>query len=233
MRSVIKLLFICLISVPFLVLAEERKPYYVELGLGFSNAYIPYNHGMPSGRYGGAAVSSIALGRQFNDRLAFDLDLSYRGEFTNNDGTYNTDNGGDASVSSSIKSLSTMINGYYYYYNKYPDFRPYITGGVGVAVNETGTLIAKIEDDDFEYSQVDKGDRTLSFAWKIGTGIKYQLSNDFEIDLRYQFVNLGNVKQGKSASQYINGKFHKSKSEINKSSALQSHELLVGIVWKF
>ena len=234
MRSVLKLLVISLIGAPSLVLAENQKPYYIELSGGFSNAYIPHNYGMPSGRYGSAALASIALGHQFNERIAFDLDLTYRGEFTNNDGTYDTSNNDNASVSTSIKSLSTMMNGYYYYYNDLPNFKPYITGGVGVAVNKTGALTMTFTDEDGERcAGVDEGDKTVNFAWKVGTGIKYQLGDNFEVDLRYQFVNLGNVKQGKLSSSYINGELIASENEINKSSALKSHEFLVGIVWKF
>lgn len=228
------LLLIYLNICSFLAFADEKKPYYIELSSGFSNAYIPYNYGMPSGRYGSANVSSIALGYQFNDRIALDIDFSYRGEFTNNDGTYNTNNNDNAGVSTSIKSLSTMINGYYYYYNEIPNFRPYITGGVGLVANKTGALTMTFKDKDGDKcSSITEGDRTVSFAWKIGTGIKYQLNNSFEFDLRYQFVNLGNVRQGKSVSSYMNGDFIASESKINKSSILKSHELLVGIVLKF
>jgi opacity protein-like surface antigen len=233
MKLIIKLLVISSIAIPSLVLAEEARPYYIELNAGFSNGYIPHNDGMPSGRYGGAAVSSIAFGRQFNDKLAFDLDLSYRGDFNNDDKSYKTALSDNATVSTSITSLSAMINGYYYYYNEYPGFRPYITGGVGLAMNKTGQFKMTYQDDNDSCAVVAEGEKTTSFAWKLGTGIKYQLNNNFEVDFRYQFVNLGNVKQKSSESSYYNGKYLSSENITSKNSILKSHEVLVGIVYKF
>lgn len=235
MRINLKLLLLIYLNVfSFVAFADEKKPYYIELSSGFSNGYIPYNEGMPSGRYGSANVSSIALGYQFSDRIAFDLDFSYRGKFTNNDGSLSNNGNEDMSVGTSIYSLSTMINGYYYYYNGYKGFRPYITGGVGVAMNKTGGLTTSfIDEDGDDCSITSGGEKTVNFAWKVGTGVKYELNDSFEFDLRYQFVNLGNVKQADSVSQYCNGEHIGSMNGITKSSSLRSHEILVGVVFKF
>ena len=229
----IKLIIFCLCSISFFALAEESKPYYFELGLGKSNGYIPHNDGMPSGKYDGAYVSSIALGSQFNDHIAFELELGYRGDFNNDDKSYKTYLSDQATASTSITSLSAVINGYYYYYNEYLGFRPYITGGVGGAINKTGQFKMTYKDGDNSNAVVAEGEKTASFAWKIGTGIKYQLNNKFEVDLRYQFLNLGNVKQKSSQSSYYNDEDLGSENITSKNSILKSHEVLVGIVYKF
>lgn len=233
MKKTAKLLAFYCSFIAFSAIAAEENPYYVEFGFGRSNGYVPYTGELPSGHYGGASVSSIALGKKFNEHIAFDVDLSYRGEFTNNDDKIDTVNGlQDGDVS--INSLTAMLNGYYYYYNKFPDFRPYITAGAGISRNKSSNLVVSgVNEDNEPNSTVTSGETTTSFTWKLGAGLKYKLDEKFELDLRYQFINLGDVKMSDSSSHYSNGNYVANYNVTNKSSRLSSHEILVGIAYKF
>jgi|GEM_PF-2701406 len=235
MKTRYKLLITSLITLlGFSAIAAEENPYYFEFGFGRSNGYVPYTGELPSGRYSGASVASVALGKQFNERVAFDVELSYRGEYTNNDDDTNTA-AGILYGRASITSLSAMLNGYFFYYDKLPDFRPYVTGGAGLAYNKTGsmTLSGISKKTKQPYSYVNEGDTTTSFAWKLGTGAKYKLDNRFEIDLRYQYVDLGSAKLGNLDSSYRNGQYTGSNYAATKSNRLSSHEIIAGIAYKF
>ncbi len=232
MKKSAKLLIFCLSILAFDALSEEGK-YYVELSAGVSNGYVPYGGELPSGRYGSAGVYSFALGKQFNDRIAFDVELSHRGDYTNNDDSYTT-NEGVHNVSISIYSLATMLNGYYYYYDKNIDFKPYVTGGAGLSRNKTSNATtAGIDTEKEQRSQITSGKSATSFAWKLGTGVKYKLDSRFEADFRYQFVDLGSAKVSNTTSCYNNGSYIGSTIEAAKSSKLKTHEFLVGVIYKF
>ena len=232
LRSSAGLLVLCMLSLALGASAEEDK-YYIGLGLGRSNGYVPNTGELPDGKYGGASVYSFSLGKQFSNRLAFDIEISHRGDFKNNDTSFST-NIGTKEATISISSLSAMLNGYYYYFDKSPSFKPYLTGGVGLSRNKTSNLVVTGNDIDNEpASMVTEGSTTTSFAWKLGAGVKYILGSSFEADFRYQFVNLGDAKMGNSESDYRNGTYVGSEHVVLRPSRLRAHELLVGIVYKF
>ena len=212
--------------------SANQDGYYVGLGLGKSNAKIPYGGDLPSGKYGGASVYSFVLGRQFNEKIAFELDASYRGDFVNNDRNYDTDDG-VKKVGTSISSLSVMLNGYYYYYSQSAFFKPYILGGLGVSSNKTENMVVTWFDQGEALSRVTSGASSASFAWKLGAGVKFALDSCFDLDLRYQFVDLGNVKLGNSVRNYYEGSDLGSDPVTPRSNKMRSQEFLVGVIYKF
>jgi opacity protein-like surface antigen len=234
MKTRSKLLIISLAALFSLsAVAEEERPYYFEFGFGRSNGYVPYTGELPSGRYSGASVASVALGKQFNDRIAFDVELSYRGEYTNNDDSLNTTDG-IQKATTSINSISTMLNGYFVYYNKHPDFKPYITAGAGISRNKTGkTTVSGTDANNDQLTISQDGNTNTSFSWKLGSGIRYKLDSSFDVDLRYQYVDLGNVSINNTTTAYSDGSYQGTSTEAIKTSRLSSHEILVGIIYKF
>ena len=233
MKKIPQLLAFCCSFITFSAIAAEENPYYVEFGFGRSNGYVPYTGELPSGRYSGASAFNIALGKQFNEYIAFDVDLTYRGDYINNDDDVYTDHNTQKGTVT-LTSLSSMLNGYYYYYNKIPNFRPYITGGIGISQNKTSNqTISGTDINGDQLTNVSEKKTTISFSWKLGTGIKYKLDNRFEVDLRYQYVDLGNVDSSNTSSAYINGIYQKTTIGTTQSSRLSAHEILVGIIYKF
>jgi opacity protein-like surface antigen len=228
-----KVLIICLLAFSFDAFSEEEGRYYFGLGAGLSNGYVSSDGGLPSGKYGGASLYSFALGRQFNNNIALEVEVSSRGDFINNKNQIETDKG-NLSRSVSISSLSAMLNGYYYYYNQGANFKPYITGGVGLSKNKVSNRITvEATPDEYQFSEIIDGSNTTSFSWKLGTGARYALDSHFEVDFRYQFINLGNVSLGRSESNY-NYKGYLSSGYITpRSSELRAHEIMAGIIYKF
>ncbi len=227
-----KLLMSCMFICAFNASSAEEGRYYLGLGLGKSNGYIPHTGEMPSGRYDEASVYSFSIGRQFDGNIAADFEVSSRGDYTNNDHSYKTKMG-TYQTNVSVSSLSAMLNGYYYY-DKFTSFKPYLTAGAGLSQNKTSNLVVTGDDINNEpFSMVTDGGKATSFAWKVGAGTKYILDSHFEADFRYQYVNLGEVKTGNLESTNSNGAYVGSEYISPSYSKLRAHEFLIGIVYKF
>jgi len=120
-----------------------------------------------------------------------------------------------------FKSFSAMVNAYYNI-TKINSFSPYITIGAGVAKNETSVdptngilYIAK--------------KTTTNFAYKIGVGSKIAMGNSFDLDLRYQYVDSGKAKFSSTATHDGIA----SPVQNVKSFRIRSHEVLLGVAYKF
>ena len=79
-------------------------------------------------------------------------------------------------------SLDAMMN----VYIEYPVWKMvsvYGTGGIGYAYNKTDS-----------YRGAFKGEGKHNFAWNVGAGIQYALTDCMALDLGYRFADLGNAR---------------------------------------
>jgi opacity protein-like surface antigen len=203
--------------------ANTDKKYYTQLNLGASvsssstakvkvgNTTYTAKGNLPLGLVG------LEGGVKLNDNFRVGLGLDYRpGLVTGKVKTNGTKEG-----TLKFKSFSAMVNAYYDI-TKINSFTPYITIGAGVAKNETnvsptngGLYVAK--------------KTTTNFAYKVGLGSKVAMGNSFDLDLRYQYVDSGKIKFSNTATQ--NGVSQPVQNI--KSFKLRSHEVLVGLAYKF
>lgn len=208
--------------------AEDKK-YYTQFNLGASVANNTKYSGTITdgvnskgfsleGSPGIAPLFGAEIGTKLNDSFRVGLSLDYR-EYSNEADKYGVN--ASQEWSSETKSLATMLNGYYDF-TKGDGFNPYVTVGLGIANNEN---TAK--------NGTDNSIRFISkentgFAYKIGLGTKYQINSSFDIDLRYQFVDLGKIEFGDltDGSDTL-------KNTTTKSANLRANEILVGIAYKF
>lgn len=100
---------------------------------------------------------------------------------------------------------------------------PYFALGIGGAknrvynYNETAITPAGLPGDPFTNKT------TYSFAFQAGLGIIYQPKKSFGISLGYQYVNLGQAKLGKIATQTT--------SDYIKTGSIQTHNIKLGLIW--
>ena len=95
-------------------------------------------------------------------------------------------------------------------------FTPYVGGGVGVAfVNTAGVRL-----DNSTWGYVD-GSQT-HFAWQLGAGVKYEISEQLSLDVGYRFKNVEGLQfvNGNGNGNFINGR-------------LSSHNIEVGLTYNF
>lgn len=135
--------------------------------------------------------------------------------FANN----STGAGGTGQFSSKI-DVHTVFANFYYDIKTSTAFTPYVGAGLGVAwINQkvastfTGWTVGT---DDGNYD-------TTNFAWNVGAGVGYALTDSVTVDLGYRYTSFGNAKAVSNAANSINFR----------AKDLNSHEALLGLRYQF
>ena len=84
-----------------------------------------------------------------------------------------------------FESSSYMAN-LYFDFSPYTMFTPYVMGGIGITHLE------------FEYSGTTVTTRRYdedNFTWAVGAGVSAKMTNKWNIDLGYRFLNMGTVQE--------------------------------------
>jgi opacity protein-like surface antigen len=217
--------------------AEDLKlndNYYVQLNAGISAS--TKGSGELNKKMGKSGLYGIEAGMKLNEKFRLGLGFDYRtGYAVNTTKTYKVDeetpldHTNDARYK--IKSLVVMAN-VYYDIAEIKNFTPYVNLGFGLARNKTkydSKIYAdnKYVADEFTHTQKSVN----NFAYKLGFGTRYSVSKQVDIDLRYNFINLGKFKTI-SSDWVTNGEDVSKPNRLTKSK-LSAHEFLVGVVYKF
>lgn len=203
---------------------KETK-HFVQLNLGASHSNsTKYKSTINNiGKYsydsslGIAPIFGIEIGTRLTGNFRSSLSLDYR-SYSNDITCGGALYGQEANLST--ESFVAMVNGYYDF-SKGRGFNPYIVIGLGLANNSQE---ANGKNGSASFLPND----TNNFAYKIGLGAKYQINKSFDIDFRYQFVDLGKVSLG----SYNNNSTASTNTSL-KSGHLRANELLLGISYKF
>lgn len=213
--------------------AEEKK-FFAQLNIG-------YSHSLDSGgtfsgmkNMGNILFYGIELGTQVTNNLRLSLGVDYRPNYSNkynyntiaaqrfaNNRTYTVYTNHD--YDTKVKSFVGMINLYYDFFDK-SIINPYVFVGVGVSRNEAkSTLTIATGDlvDNFSYGSANK----YNFSYKLGLGAKYNISEDFALNLQYHYIDLGKYTTKSIYNQNI------ANTEV--SGKLRSHELMFGVSYNF
>lgn len=160
---------------------------------------------------GAVGVNAKSLGLPMRAELEYawrsDLDYNARPTFVN------------AATPTSFKShlnSQTLFLNLYYDIETGTAFTPYVGAGIGWAWNRTeatGTVIATGASRDYTKT-------TDDFAWNIGAGCAYRLTDNWKVEAGYRYVNLGKVVWGDSQSQLT-------------SKDITGHEVLLGLRYQF
>jgi opacity protein-like surface antigen len=116
---------------------------------------------------------------------------------------------------SHVDSQTLFVNAYYDIATG-TAFTPYVGGGLGMAWNHTkatGTVIATGASQDYRKT-------TERFAWNLGAGCAYDLSENWKLSAGYRYLDLGKVVWGDSASQLS-------------SKDITAHEVMLGLRYQF
>lgn len=216
--------------------ADNNKDYYFQINTGYAKADSAGTDEFPVGAMGDNALIGGELGYKFNDNFRGSLSLDYISSFSNKrrssetdeDGTYFSEN------AIGVSSYAAMIN-LYYDIAKVNNFVPYVTIGSGMSINRTGDhyVVTSNDEDNDVITTIDGPATKRNFAYKIGLGSRYILSNSFDLDLRYQYINLGEFRTSSNQSTYRNGVYHKHSSSAIEKGNLSAHEVVLGLSYKF
>ena len=122
-----------------------------------------------------------------------------------------------SSAKLSVENRFAMVNAYYDI-DTGTKFTPYVGAGIGWAH-------LKAQEKNIEYAtaqnkdQTKVGDSRNTFAWQIGAGVSYALTDQFNVDFGYRYIDEGHVS-------------YRDDRSINKYEA-KSHELSLGVRYTF
>ena len=234
MKKVILALGLCSVSLAGFA-TELDKDFYAQLNLGFARG------SKPGGAFGNNSMGKtgsygVELGANVYENIRASLSFDYMSSFSTKykssvnlspSVTYSTNN------YVKVKSYVAMAN-LYYDIGEYDGFTPYVMVGAGVAKNKAGKVNGSGFDSEQPAENVSisvPGATKSNFAYKVGLGSRYELSEEVSLDLRYQFVNLGKFKTGSTqALTYVGSTEYQT---VNNQGKLRGHELMLGVVYKF
>lgn len=161
-------------------------------------------------------VYGVGFGYRYNPNFRGDFTVTYRSNFK-----YSGLNATQDKETQKIQSTAFMLNAYYDILN-YQGFTPYLMAGVGSAYNKAGKFtqqgIASV-----------KGASKNQLAWQVGLGAQHEITKNIAADLGYKYVNLGKVT---TATEYVStAGTHSFGNAV--TGKLRSHEVLLGIAYKF
>jgi opacity protein-like surface antigen len=203
-------------------IAEDAamNDYYVQLNAGAS---VSAKAGGDVGKkMGTSGLYGLEAGTRLNENLRMGLSIDYRPSYLAKTSSSELDSDtGDkynTNIEYKVKSLVAMAN-VYYDITEINGFTPYMNFGLGVAKNKLKyTSSTVVQDTPGVTNESIKSNKT-NFAYKVGLGTRYSVSQAVDLDLRYQFADLG--------------KFKVNSSEGLKKGKLRAHEFLVGVAYKF
>lgn len=123
-----------------------------------------------------APMFHLGIGRKFAKSIRGEFNLQYSRLL------YKAQNA-EVSLKQKMNLYGAMAN---IYYDLLPNkiISPYITGGVGVGINDVKNL------DISDPAQV-KGKQTTNFIWDAGVGFRTDMIRRFTLDLGYRYAYLG------------------------------------------
>ena len=169
------------------------------IAMNMSNGYAVMQAGMGFGyqSYKESGVFALGGGYHLNRFLKSDLTVGLRAWGKIKKSGYNAD----------VWTVPALMN--VYASMPYKQFEPYIMGGIGAAWNKA------------DNSSLTKGDDKMSFAWTMGAGIGYRLSDCWSLDLGYRFADLGEAR----------AKFKDGSGRIKRD--VKSHDVLLSARYYF
>lgn len=93
-------------------------------------------------------------------------------------------------LSTEIKN-STILFNFYYDFEGYDRFRPFVTGGLGVSVSSVQSTITPPP---FGTTATSGTLRTGRFAWQLGLGFRVSVFRRWFVNVSYRYINLGPVQ---------------------------------------
>ena len=214
---------------------------YVQLGGGVSYvAPSSNNDGVFSGSAGKAKpVMGVELWHKFDGNFRLGLSVEGRSGYVGRSDWMSFDpeihDGGGYAYGVMhgkvrVNALSAMVVGRYDL-TEFAGLSPYLIAGIGAARSRINALGGQVgwravdASNPKVYESIDGAEcerdkqSTSSFAYKLGAGFGYALTERVSLDLRYQFADLGKVKY-QDPYRTI-------------SSRLRVHESLIGLSYKF
>jgi opacity protein-like surface antigen len=215
--------------------AESSKDnnFFIELNGGCYNSYKPKGD-FYQGTMGRNKIYGVEAGYKFNKNFRMSLGVDFIENFRNRYSeveTVKNIRGGDFKVPydnvTKVSSIPVMAN-FYYDIVQINNFVPYLTIGSGINFSKTSFRREPDPSDNDPAPEEYARGVNKDFAYRLGLGVQYLLNNNLNLDLRYQYVDLGRFKTGRSSS--IEGEVDR---VVARSGKLKYNQFLLGFIFKF
>jgi opacity protein-like surface antigen len=133
---------------------------------------------------------------------------------------------GQADLNSAVALANLYLDLDGLYPKMFGPLQPYLTGGIGVASNTLGTVSAKSPGG---VPLTLSGATHTDFAWGVGAGVAYALTEKLTLDASYKYLDLGSVLTGTTAT----GPAGSAAVTASKSGDLSVHTITLGVRYAF
>lgn len=139
---------------------------------------------------------------------------------------------GDSKLKNKMDIQTLFFNAYFDFKNESP-ITPYLGAGLGLAFIDSKTSASthyRLGDISYDASNSTNYKLNTNFAWNVGAGLAWEITDMFAIDLGYRFVGLGKVKSRESSYEGLTGDKVSYKSKVDN---LWMHQVLMGLRFTF
>ena len=201
MKKNLLIIFVCILAFFFSAPVCSAEGLYVSGNLGFAMA--------SDSDLTDSAVPGITVNTEFDTGLALGVALGYdfnrfrvEGEisYQKNDIEKISAQGVPFDPTGDAAALSFLINGYYDFVNR-SAFTPYISAGLG---------FAQVEFNDLDISRIGfsgSSDTDTVFAYQIGIGVGYALTEKFIIDVKYRYFGTEDSEYNTTKAEFVSNNF--------------------------
>ena len=145
-------------------------------------------------------------------------ELEYHHRFRMDFGTRDLGGVGIPSYENNVSTNALLFN-IYYDYALSPRWTVYGGGGIGIARNTSDVKRVQIA---LGTPAVERTDSKTSVSWNFGFGALWRWKENWTIDARYRFIDLGEIESGP----------HSAGETITAESYI-SHDLVIGFIYDF
>ncbi len=179
------------------------------------------------GTVGGGLAIGYDFSRQFQVPVRMELEYAafseVKGSKSGSVSAADVGFDGHWSAKQKLQIQTLFLNAYYDFHNS-TAFTPYVGAGIGMAFLNTKGDIGGWDDTAGDGTSGSTGSRTVTnFAWNVGAGVGYDITENFTVDLGYRFAGLGEA-QTKWIKDDTGYNWAKAKAE-----AVYMHQVMLGL----
>lgn len=218
-----------LLAIALLPLSAFAQDIYVAPRLGYGTLKGTFKAAAPDyeekigSQSKGSAVLGLAWGYDFKVKLSLpiraELEYAYLGSGSK---THKDIDEGDLQLTKMTLGGSTLFANTYFDFHNKSAFTPYVSVGLGTSFLQAKGKVS-YPDDDGDAGGSFKKKTSSKFAWNLGVGAAWKVTDNIALDLGYRYANLGKARTG-----YMKNFEGDTYNAWAKTNSVTAHQFLLG-----
>ncbi|OSL96384.1 outer membrane protein [Escherichia coli] len=183
----------------------------------------------------GAIAGGYDFRTDYDIPVRTELEYASRSQFRHSGNRQFQADDGDAVTASKADKYSIqtlMLNAYYDFYNG-SNFTPYVSVGLGLArIKQHADASVWLNDDTTDNLLLYSSSNKNKFAWSVGAGTDWRITDNLSTDISYRYLNMGTVSTRQTA-QFDDEEDSIGSAEYSTHARLNTHEFLLGLRYIF